>query len=665
VSAAGSVSSFGTSVAASGDFRGSGKSQIALLQDPAGDLGLRIAVRDANADGETFSESIWLATAPNFFALTRAKFAVADVTLDGKDDIVALYDDGEDRVRLLVFRSSGSDFASPEVWWRSEEYAWSRARNVVGGRFWTHDRDGLLVTYQLDESQMRIHLFESTGAAFKFSGPEGVYDSGPGQFDTARARFAVGHFTRTNGPQQVAAVYQYPNSQVRVHLFDPTANGLVLQPGVYETAEGEYDLGRATISAADVTGDGKDDLVSLYGHADGSTHVHVFDAAAAFRPVNGWTGWAALPPNSICAGATAFIVGDWDGDRKLDAEAIAPAEAAKVRSNVLRNQGGAFKLTSSAEEASCPRWPLTGLPLSGGPVTKRPLYVKVDNNPTARPHYGISRADQVYEWLVEGLTTRLAAVFHSQEPGVIGSVRSVRMTDVPIVPSLAAALVYSGGGPEELMRLHYDDAVANRYIDLLPRYGWGYRVGFRPAPYNYFTTSEALREALAAAPRGSDPVNIPAWSFLPVSASDPLAGGFGSSGEATTLSVPYRAGFGVRYDYDPSSRSYARYQAGVREVDGANGEAVAARNVVIIQTEVAFTDQWGLDAAGSPKLDMRLVGTGRGIVFRDGRRQEVTWSRPDIFDVFALRNAAGEVVQLGPGQTWIHVVPDDWTIPSS
>jgi hypothetical protein len=61
---------------------------------------------------------------------------------------------------------------------------------------------------------------------------------------------------------------------------------------------------------------------------------------------------------------------------------------------------------------------------------------------------------------------------------------------------------------------------------------------------------------------------------------------------------------------------------------------------------------------------MVLTGTGQGSVFRDGRRQDVTWTRPDIFDVFTLTNAAGEPIRLAPGQTWIHIVPKDWTIPS-
>jgi hypothetical protein len=121
----------------------------------------------------------------------------------------------------------------------------------------------------------------------------------------------------------------------------------------------------------------------------------------------------------------------------------------------------------------------------------------------------------------------------------------------------------------------------------------------------------------------------------------------------------------VGYRYDAASGSYARFQDGVREVDGQTNQAVAAKNIVVIQTEVHFTTDFGLDPAGNPKLDMTLVGAGNGSVFRDGKRQDITWTRPDIFDVFTLRNSNGEAVRLDPGQTWIHIVPADWTIPSS
>jgi hypothetical protein len=659
-----SVSPVGSGVAASGDFRGNGKSQIALVQDPAGDASLRITVRDPSADGDSFSESVWLTAGANTFRINRAKFAIADVTADGKDDLIALYDESENKSALLVFRSTGSSFGPPEKWWEGEDYTWNRARSVVAGNFSGNGHDAVLVAYQYDNFQMRIHYFESTGSAFTFGGTQGVYDSGPAKFDASLARFAVGHFTRTGGAQQLAALYQSPNAKAKLLLFDPTPSGLVLMDNVYETNESEYDLGRASIGAADVTGDGKDDLVAVYGDADGSAKVQVFDSGNSFRPAGGFDGWASLHAGSACAGATAVLLGDWNGDRKVDADAVAPADGVQVRSNVLRNMGGGFNVTSTSEETVCPRWPLTGMPLAGGSASKRPLYVKIDNNPHARPHYGINKADQVYEWLVEGLTTRLAAVFQSKDPDVIGSVRSARMTDTPVIPSLNAAFVYSGGGPEELMKIHYDAAVVDRYIDLAPGYDWGYRVGFREAPYNYFTTYRNLRDALAGAPDGDQPVSIPSWNFLPPSATDPLAGGLNGSLDATSITIPYRDLFTVGYRYDAASHTYARFDDGVRDVDGATKAPVAAKNVVVIQTEVHFTTDFGLDPAGNPKLDMTLVGTGSGSVFRDGKRQDVTWTRPDIFDVFTFRNASGEAVRLEPGQTWIHIVPSDWTIPS-
>src|SRR5438874_3900686 len=59
-----SISAVGSGVAASGDFRGNGKSQIAVLESGAGDASLQIAVREPSADGESFSESVWLTSAP-------------------------------------------------------------------------------------------------------------------------------------------------------------------------------------------------------------------------------------------------------------------------------------------------------------------------------------------------------------------------------------------------------------------------------------------------------------------------------------------------------------------------------------------------------------------------------------------------------------------------
>ena len=656
-----SVSAVGGAIVATGDFRGTGDTQIATVDDPSSDLGVRISLQETLSD--TRQPALWFQTDRNFLALDRAKFAVADVDFDGKDDLVAFYNSGENTSKIFVFRSTGAGFTFGGAWW-SGPLTWSRARDVVAGKFSASGHDTVVVAYQDDGVRTRFIAFDSNGTAF--AEPTRAYDSGAGQFDLSKTRLAVGHFTRTGGLDQVAALTQ-SGAKARVTVFDPGASGFAR--GAATTTDADYDVTHATLGAADVLGSGHDELISLYTDAKGGATTHVFDlttGAGALTPLQGWDGWSRLPAGAVCGGPGALVVGDWDRDGRADVAALAPAAVdTPIRAQLLTNAGTSFTSKATNDAAlRCPVWPLTGMPLGFGDATQRPVYVKTDNNPSARPHYGISKADIVYEWLVEGLTTRLAAVYQSQHPDVIGSVRSVRMTDRHVLPSLDAVLVYSGGGPEELMAINYDASVAHRYVDLSPNYGWGYRVPFREGPYNYFTTWANVKAAIASAPDGDEPATVAAWLFLPTAGADPQVGGFGTGAPATSITIPYRALFGVQYKYDATSSSYARYDNGVREVDGANNQAVAAKNIVVIQTEVNFTTAFGLDPAGNPKLEEVLTGTGKAVVFRDGLRVDATWTRDDVVDSFVLKDGKGAVIELEPGQTWVHVVPSDWTIPS-
>jgi len=125
--------------------------------------------------------------------------------------------------------------------------------------------------------------------------------------------------------------------------------------------------------------------------------------------------------------------------------------------------------------------------------------VKIDNVPLARPHYGLTQADMVFEILVEGFATRLAVVFHSQDPQTIGNIRSARLADRSLTPMVRGALVYSGTSAYE-MPLIQGDAANGKYVDLSADYTSGYyRVTFRPGPYNMFTSAAAMRPVSSTA----------------------------------------------------------------------------------------------------------------------------------------------------------------------
>jgi len=313
-------------------------------------------------------------------------------------------------------------------------------------------------------------------------------------------------------------------------------------------------------------------------------------------------------------------------------------------------------------------WPLTGKPAKLGAVDKRPLVVKIDNVPLARPHYGITQADMVFEILVEGFVTRLAAVYQSQDPQTIGNIRSARLADRSLTPMVRGALVYSGTSTYE-KPLIQGDASDGKYLDLSADYTSGYyRVNFRPGPYDMFTSATAMRQAIAA--KGGDgPQQVPSWGFLADPDHASTIAGMSAATAATDITIPYREDSSrVEYKYDPKTRTYARWQnsasKAVRDVDGVNNQPVAASNVVIVHTEIWEVPQI-VDAAGAHAHDMRLTGTGTATIFRDGLRQEGTWSRATDSDLFTFKNAAGERILFDQGQTWVHVVPNGWEITSS
>src|SRR5947209_4026354 len=135
-------------------------------------------------------------------------------------------------------------------------------------------------------------------------------------------------------------------------------------------------------------------------------------------------------------------------------------------------------------------WPLSGLPTAAGAATNRkPLLIKIDNAPAARPHYAITQADMVFEIIVEGGVTRLAAVFQAQDPATIGGVRSARLVDRSLTPMVRGALVYSGTSAYA-WSLISKDADQGKYVELSADHAQGYfRVNFRAAPYNLFTSA--------------------------------------------------------------------------------------------------------------------------------------------------------------------------------
>lgn len=297
--------------------------------------------------------------------------------------------------------------------------------------------------------------------------------------------------------------------------------------------------------------------------------------------------------------------------------------------------------------------PLTGEAVSDPLVLqRRPIVAKISNAPPlVRPQAGLNAADLVYEHYAEGGLTRFSAVFYSQSPQRVGSIRSARLIDYELMPMYQGMLAYSGasiGVEERLNTSEFADRLFKGVLYGLPYY---WRDETIPVPHNMFTNVAALWEL-------ADTTGINATPDLHGMAFHPDATVNGEGSAASMIDIRYRA-TRVRWDYDPTAGRYYRTTDGLGHYDAAMMEQVSAANVVVIFAEHTLTDiiesQW--QGSISYSIEIKLWFEGDALLFRDGQRYKGRWIRPTREDLLALRTSTGEMLYLKPGNTWFQVLP--------
>ena len=292
-------------------------------------------------------------------------------------------------------------------------------------------------------------------------------------------------------------------------------------------------------------------------------------------------------------------------------------------------------------------WPLRGTDApSTDAVKRRPIVVRIPNDPTARPQSGLTDADIVFEMLVEGGITRYAAVFHSRDAQSVGPIRSARLSDLHYLPMLRGILAHVGASGPVLDRVR-QAAQSGQFVDLDQfQHADAYdRVTARPAPQNVYTSTQRIRDAA----KDTAKVDVPALEF---DATAPAGGK-----AVASLVLPYAGAQRVEYRYE--NGGYTRIQDGKPTTDDAAKKEARPDNVVIIKTDITEVKSIVEDEQGSFSLEIRSTGTGPVVILRDGQRLDGTWSREGT-DMYRFKDASGKALKLKPGLTWIHVVPTDF-----
>jgi hypothetical protein len=295
--------------------------------------------------------------------------------------------------------------------------------------------------------------------------------------------------------------------------------------------------------------------------------------------------------------------------------------------------------------------PLTGLPVDDpGVLARHPFVVKISNAPPlVRPQAGIGAADLVFEHYAEGGLTRFSAIFYSQAPQRVGSIRSARLIDYELLPMYQGLLAFSGASIGVEDRLNTSEFANQLYKGVLYGFPHYWRDENIPVPHNMFTNLAALWD-LEAANGEARPPDFHSMVFDPVPPAN-------SAGQTNVIDIRYRA-TRVGWEYDADTGMYQRFADGQAHFDANSNEQISAANVFVLYADHDFTDivesEW--QGSISYSIEIKLWFEGDGVLFRDGQRYDARWLRPTRQDMIGLRTTDGAFLPFKPGNTWFQVM---------
>jgi hypothetical protein len=294
--------------------------------------------------------------------------------------------------------------------------------------------------------------------------------------------------------------------------------------------------------------------------------------------------------------------------------------------------------------------PLTGLPIDPSLAGLRPINVKVSNLPACvRPQTGLNAADVVFEHYVEAWYTRFTAIFHSQYPEKVGSVRSARMLDLELPAIFSSGFLYSGASAGVQIRVKEID-FKERALYSLTEYPALYRLPINQTdctegPHNMFANTQEALNRLAL--RNQDKLTSPisGWYFAPQAPSN--------GKPATHIELLYENA-PMSWDYDATNAVYLRTQGDKKHYDRATREQLRTYNVVLLYANQVYTDF--PESPSWYSLEIQFWGTGNLVLFRDGQAYSGRWERPTREGLFRMYLADGTPLTLHPGNTWFQMV---------
>jgi len=296
--------------------------------------------------------------------------------------------------------------------------------------------------------------------------------------------------------------------------------------------------------------------------------------------------------------------------------------------------------TPIPSDAPATLWPFTQLPGPADAAEKPVLAIKIENDPSVRPQYGLDMADLVFEELVEGGMTRFISVFQSQIPKEAGPIRSGRHVDASVVSTFADYFVFSGAARPTLS--FFSKTIPGSVVISTEGAPGMHRTNYHPMPHNLFTYPQELIDSGKAEVSKTD-----GFFVKPTTVTAPAGIAINK------VAVKFSQGAKPNWTWDAASSLWLR-DDGKKPHMAISGKQLSATSLVVIRATETDAGYKGSTGGYVPRTV--ITGTGKGYLIIGDTMTEVTWSKADDVSQMSLTDPAGNVVHPAPGNTWVEVV---------
>ncbi len=293
--------------------------------------------------------------------------------------------------------------------------------------------------------------------------------------------------------------------------------------------------------------------------------------------------------------------------------------------------------------------PLTGNLIDKAVAARRPFSIVINNMKKALPQSGLSQAGMYHEVLAESDITRIIAVFSDFSSEKIGPVRSTRDYFIDFGLDHDAIFIHHGRSPGAIKALRelkinnidgmdYDGTVFQRDPVRVKQSGM-----YEHSSYTAVSRLLAQSEKLGYRMETNADI-APLFDFYE---KPTMLGGQ----KALTVTVPFAKTFTPRFEFDPQTGLYSRFEYGAEQIDEETGEQLTVTNVVI-----QFAKMWVIPNDPEGRRAVELITEGDGLLITNGQYMPIKWKKTGHFSATQWFDQNGNKLKVNKGKTWICVI---------